>query len=354
LVARSRQLAILESNEMEAASAVRPRDSLRVATYNILAGGGDRWPAIREVVESLDPDVLALQEIEDPEPMEAMARALGYQPYFGPAPRFRHQGLLSRVPVARFRNHQHPEAWPRNSIEVELELGPDSRFPRLGVHTVHLTAAFQRRGRAEPDRLRELGAIREQARAKPVIPHLILGDFNSMAPGDGIHATDFLGLLSEWRRTGVLDEVGALGPVPASVRAMRWWRDPGRSAAEVSEVARAGIPRLPWLVHPLIEMVPRGEGTDALVAALMPRAAVRSMIDAGYVDCLRRVDETSESFTCPTYLPAVRIDYIFATSDLADRLVSCGVGAQDDALAAVAKLASDHFPVVADFDLSTA
>ncbi len=339
---------------MESSHAHEPRPSLRLATYNILAGGGDRWPAIEEVVGALNPDVIALQEIEDPEPMMQMAQHLGYQPFFGAAPRFRHQGLLSRIPVAAWRNHQHPEAWPRNSIEVELDLGPRARIPRLRVHTVHLTAAFQRRGRSEPDRLRELGAIRHHAERAPRVPHVIMGDFNSMAPGDGIHATDFLGLLSEWRRSGILDEVGALGSVPASVRAMRWWRDPEVSSSEVSEVARAGIPRLPWLVHPLIEMVPRGEGTDALVAALMPRAAVRSMTAAGYVDCLRVTDPGSESFTCPTYLPAVRIDYIFATADLAKLLAGCRVGAQEDGLVEVAKRASDHFPVLADFDLRPA
>jgi endonuclease/exonuclease/phosphatase family metal-dependent hydrolase len=329
-----------------------PGARLRLATYNILAGGGDRWPVIQEVVEALDPDVIALQEIEDPEPMRRMARRLGYQPFFGAAPRFRHQGLLSRVPVVAWQNHQDKEAWPRNSLEVELDLGTGTRIPRLMVHTVHLTAAFQRRGRAEPDRLRELAAIRRHADRRPRVPHVIMGDFNSVAPGDGIHATDFLGLLSQWRRSGVLDEVGALGPVPAGVKSMRWWRDPELSSEEVGEVARAGIPRLPWLVHPLIEMVPRGEGTDALVAALMPRAAVRSMSDAGYVDCLRIKDPSSDSFTCPTYLPAVRIDYIFATQELAELLESCRVGATEEGLVELAKRASDHFPVLADFKLT--
>lgn len=326
-----------------------PTASLRLATYNILAGGGDRWPAIQEVVAALNPDVVALQEIEDPEPMRRMAESLGYRAFFGAAPRFRHQGLLSRIPVVAWQNHQDPEAWPRNSLEVELDLGPRARIPRLKVHTVHLTAAFQRRGRGEPDRLRELAAVRRHAARHPRTPHVIMGDFNSLAPGDGIHATDFLALLSQWRRSGVLDEVGALGPVPASVRAMRWWRDPEMPSSEVSAVARAGVPHLPWLVHPLIEMVPRGEGTDALVAALLPRAAVRSMGDAGYVDCLRVSDPSSDSFTCPTYLPAVRIDYIFATQDLAELLVSCRVGSEDEGLMEVAKRASDHFPVVADF-----
>jgi len=331
-----------------------PERKLRVATYNILAGGGERWGEIETMVAALNPDVIALQEIEDPQPMRSMGERLGYQVIFGEAPRFRHQGLLSRLPIASWVNHQDALAWPRNSIEVELDLGSASVIPRLRLHTVHLTAAFQRRGRAEPDRVRELTAIRRQAESGRGVPHLVIGDFNSLAPGDAIRATDFLGQLSEWRKSGVLEEVGALQSVPAGVKAMRWWRGADSEAAEISEVARSGIPRLPWLVHPLIELVPRGETTDALVGALMPRAAVRSMLDSGYVDCLRQIHPRKDSFTCPTYQPAVRIDYVFATADMAERLVNCFVAAQSGNLGEVAKLASDHFPVVADFDLKPA
>jgi exonuclease III len=69
------------------------------------------------------------------------------------------------------------------------------------------------------------------------------------------------------------------------------------------------------------------------------------------VDCLRRAHPRADSFTCPTYLPTVRIDYIFADLELAGRLTSCEVAARQGALADVAKKASDHFPVVAEFDL---
>jgi endonuclease/exonuclease/phosphatase family metal-dependent hydrolase len=331
-----------------------PERKLRVATYNILAGGGERWGAIQAVVEALNPDVIALQEIEDPQPMRRMGERLDYQVIFGEAPRYRHQGVLSRLPISSWVNHQDPLAWPRNSIEVEIDLGAGSVIQSLHLHTVHLTAAFQRRGRAEPDRVRELTAVRRHAGAGQATPHLVLGDFNSLAPGDAIRATDFLGQLSEWRKSGVLEEVGALSSVPPSVKAMRWWRGSDPEAAEISEVARSGIPRLPWLVHPLIELVPRGETTDALVGALMPRAAVRSMLDAGYVDCLRQIHPRADSFTCPTYQPAVRIDYVFATTAMAALLVNCFVAAQSGALRELAMRASDHFPVVADFDLSPA
>jgi endonuclease/exonuclease/phosphatase family metal-dependent hydrolase len=326
---------------------------LRVATYNVLAGGGHRWAELGHVVRATDADVIALQEIEDPEPMRRMGEKLGYDVIFGPAPRFRHQGFLSRLPVRAWRNHQDPSVYPRNSLEVTVDAPEGSSVGQVRLHTVHLTAAFQRKGRAEPERLRELEAVRSQAAQEPSVPHLILGDFNALAPGDHLRAADFLGLLSEWRRTGVLEEVGGVGQVPPQVAALRWWRrgPSGPGLDELSEVARDSLPRLPWLVHPLINLLPRGESTDTLIGALIPRAAVRSMLAAGYVDCLRRTHPRADSFTCPTYLPTVRIDYIFADLELAARLTSCEVVARQGALAEVAKKASDHFPVVAEFDL---
>lgn len=323
------------------------RPVLRVATYNVLAGGGARWRHIGQVVSAMDPDVVAFQEIEDPAPLLALAERLGYRPLFGKAPRFRHQGLLTRLPVLRWRNRRDPRAHPRNSLEVTVRLPEGSRWSEMRLHTVHLTAAFQRRGRAEPERMRELAVVREQAAFEPRGPHLVLGDFNSVAPGERIRAADFLGQMSEWRRAGVLEEYGVLGPGPALAGVRR----PRSRPAEISEVARAGVPRLPWLVHPLIDLLPRGDATDLLVGAIMPRDAVRSMVQAGYTDCLRRVHPRGDHFTCPTYRPAVRIDYLFANPELAPALLACDVFGRTGPLAEEARLASDHFPVLAQFDL---
>ena len=318
---------------------------LRIATYNILSGGGTRWPAISEMVQAIDADVLALQEIEDPRPMFSLAERLGYRAVFGRAPRFRHQGLLSRVPVRDWRNHQDPRAFPRNSLEVSLDLpaGP------VAIHTVHLTAAFQRRGRAEPDRRRELGAVREQARAGNPGRHLILGDFNSLSPGERIDAAGFLSILADWRRSGALERYGTLGPVPARRQAAVGAA--GAAELDLSPAAREGMPRLPWVLQPLVEFVPKGEATDLVVGAMMPREVVADMLAAGYVDCLRRVHPQGDEFTCPSYHPSVRIDYVFATPALADRLARCEVIGREGPLAEVARRASDHFPVAAEFHL---
>ncbi len=328
---------------------------LRVATYNILVGGGGRWSEIRELVRAMDADVLALQETEEEAPVRALGDALGYQVLFATAPSPRHQSVLTRLPVQRWSNHRDPDIFLRNSIEAWLEAPPGSVYPTVRLHTVHLTAAFQRRGRAEPERLRELEEVRRHAEQQPQTPSLVLGDFNSLAPGDRVRATDFFAQLERWRREGQLETPAALAQLPAALTRLPWWPQAAVESATaveaLPEAVRVGLPRLPWLVHPLLEALPRGDTTDAVLGALLPRAAVRSMLAAGYLDCLRQVHPRGDHFTCPTYQPAVRIDYIFMDPRWRDRLRSCEVVGRHGALARLARRASDHYPVLAEFDL---
>jgi endonuclease/exonuclease/phosphatase family metal-dependent hydrolase len=328
--------------------------TLRVATYNILLGGGGRWAEISRMLQSIDADVVALQEAEDLVAVERVGEQLGYEVIFGEAPTPRHQAVLSRLPVTAWTNHRDPSIFLRNSLELWVRPPPGSQLTQLCIHTVHLTAAFHRRGRAEPERVRELAAVRGHAAAHPEAGHLVLGDFNAVAPGDRVRATDFFARINQWRRSGVLEGAGAIGPVPPGLAHLRWWQDAEARDAiveELPEAVRSGLPRLPWLVHPLLEVLPRGDATDAVLGALLPRAAVRSMLRAGYTDCLRSLHPRAGAFTCPSYQPAVRIDYIFATKRLAERLLRCEVVGRSGELAEVARRASDHFPVMAEFRL---
>ncbi|HVB13505.1 MAG TPA: endonuclease/exonuclease/phosphatase family protein [Candidatus Dormibacteraeota bacterium] len=328
--------------------------ALRVATYNILLGGGGRWPEITQLLRAIDADLVALQEAEDQAAVERAADQLGYQVFFGLAPTPRHQAVLSRLPVTSWTNHRDQAIFLRNSLELWMEPPSGSQLSTICLHTVHLTAAFHRRGRAEPERVRELAAVRGHAAEHPEAAHLILGDFNAVAPGDRVRATDFFAQINQWRRSGVLQEAGALGPVPPGLAHLRWWQDPEAREAipeELPEAVRSGLPRLPWLVHPLLEVLPRGDATDAVLGALLPRAAVRSMLRAGYADCLRTLHPRASAFTCPSYQPAVRIDYIFASKALAQRLTRCEVVGRSGELAGLARRASDHFPVMAEFRL---
>ncbi|HEV2656780.1 MAG TPA: hypothetical protein VGT82_17570, partial [Ktedonobacteraceae bacterium] len=68
---------------------------------------------------------------------------------------------------------------------------------------------------------------------------------------------------------------------------------------------------------------------------------------AGYVDSYRRVHPQALGFTCPAAVPAGRIDFIFASPQMAERLETCyllldGEGVQGSA-------ASDHLAIATEF-----
>jgi endonuclease/exonuclease/phosphatase family metal-dependent hydrolase len=72
---------------------------------------------------------------------------------------------------------------------------------------------------------------------------------------------------------------------------------------------------------------------------------VPHLLRVGYLDCFTQAGE-GEALTWPTSAPQVRIDYIFASSALATKLRCCQ--RWDFPPAAVA---SDHFPMLAEFEL---
>ena len=85
-------------------------------------------------------------------------------------------------------------------------------------------------------------------------------------------------------------------------------------------------------------VLPRG---DALPDA--PRDALTPLADAGYVDCWRTLHD-EPGWTYPADAPWLRLDYVFASPDLAPLLRGAGVVAGGEAARA-----SDHLPVWAEF-----
>lgn len=73
---------------------------------------------------------------------------------------------------------------------------------------------------------------------------------------------------------------------------------------------------------------------------------IETVLAAGYVDAFRLKHPGDPGLTLPTPTPHVRLDYVFVPEAHAGRLLDCRVN-RDPAAAA----ASDHFPVIADFDV---
>ena len=87
---------------------------MRVLTYNILKGGQDREAEIVEVIQSVTPDVVVVQEALEVEPFRQVATALGMSPYLAQS-RGRlplRVGLLSRLPVLDFHTLYLWSVWP--------------------------------------------------------------------------------------------------------------------------------------------------------------------------------------------------------------------------------------------------
>lgn len=305
--------------------------NIALLTYNMLAGGGLRLDAIEAVIRASGADIVGLQEAQRPEVLEELAKRLGMHHALARVPSSWRVAMLSRWPLLETHVHTGP-GLPRSLLEALVAL-PDGGQLRLFV--THLSAAFRQRRAGEDLRLRELtGALERMRPAREAgEPHVLMGDFNSLAPREQLAATMVLRhalAVDTARRAHKPDMQGHPGVdfiLPPIARPLR---RPLMLAARV--------PALAWLC-------------DRAASAYMPRDVVRRARAAGYTDCYAawHPDPRTRAFTCPSSSPAGRIDYIFASPTLAPYLECCEVLC--DAPGRPVTQASDHRPVLARFQL---
>jgi exodeoxyribonuclease-3 len=87
--------------------------------------------------------------------------------------------------------------------------------------------------------------------------------------------------------------------------------------------------------RPPLGVEPKGEAVEGT-----PREVVRRLVEAGYVDCYRRLHPRRPGFTYPADSPWLRLDYAFVSRDLASRLRGCEV--------LTSARVSDHLPLVVE------
>jgi endonuclease/exonuclease/phosphatase family metal-dependent hydrolase len=235
-------------------------NALAVMTYNIRSGGIGREAAIVEVIRGAAPDVVLLQEATRPEVVERLARDGGY-PHFGARAGYS-TAYLSSLPVSH-------ESWqrPRGAKHPYLELAVEG----FDVHLValHLSAWFS--NWTERRRAFEIRALLAGIRGHQSGFHLIVGDFNALAPGERL----------ELRR------------MPAWIRAMIWL-----------------------------------SGND------IARATIQTMLDADYLDVWRTGHADDAGYTFPTWDPHLRLDYAFVPARDAARVATCRIVSESRAAAA--------------------
>jgi len=252
---------------------------MKVMTYNILNGGVGREQAILEVIQSVQPDIVILQEVYTPDFLQDLGTALNMEPFFATGNKKRRVALLSHLPIRSARSH-HPlfPIW-RNVVEAEIVYQPNKTLFVFGVHPKA-----------------DLGIVSEWWRkweAQHILKYvslysdklcLVAGDFNAVAPGDSI-----------------------------------------------------GVNRMPqWLRLKLY-----------LQGNRVYHFSIREYLAAGFTDSFRHLNESEAGFTLPPPDPNSRLDYIFVNGELSKYLKECWVVREP----LVVEKASDHYPVVAEFDL---
>jgi exodeoxyribonuclease III len=79
----------------------------------------------------------------------------------------------------------------------------------------------------------------------------------------------------------------------------------------------------------------------------LQRETIQLMLDRGYADVFRSLNELEQGYTLPTYDPHLRLDYVFAPARDLSRFRKCQVISQPPAVEA-----SDHFPVLCEIDFN--
>lgn len=315
----------------------------RIVSYNILAGGyslrsngSRRTDQLVRIIRSAQPDIVGVAEAinsrmrERPLVIEEVAEALGMQLVSGGEPgnyRDYQTALLTRLPIVHTKVHNRPGILARPLLEVCVE---EADGQQLTVFVTHLSAAFNRGRGGGGIRLREISEILKimaplRAEGKP---HLLMGDFNSMAPGEPFKASALLKYV---------------------VRLDTRRRSEPRLHDGHPHLNSVVPPKLRFL-KPALRAIAQSAFLctlfDAAAQFYAPRGCIR-LLKEHYVDSFRHTNPSETGFTCPASAPAGRIDYIFASSELAERLQDCYVIVEGEGLRG--SDASDHLAVAAAF-----
>jgi exodeoxyribonuclease III len=232
----------------------------RLLTYNIRYGGTGRVEPLARVINASSPDLVLLQEATRPDVVEQLAIRTGMTDWRA-YPR-QSLGYMSRTSVTQASWHQ-----PRLSHHAFVEIMPAGHAFRIfGVHLSAVFAAWTERRRTY-----ELRALLRAIARDEDGPHVLAGDFNTLAPG------------------ALLDT----NLLPLRLRPFVW--------------LSGG--RVKW-------------------------RTIQTVLDAGYVDAFRLKHPGDAGFTVPAPDPHVRLDYAFVPAAYTDTVIACDVVRHPDVASA--------------------
>ncbi len=150
--------------------------AFHVFTYNIQAGGEDRLPLISALIRGQQPDAVALLEANSRSTVASLAQDLGMRVAYGEANSACAVAWLSHRPIQRMQNHRLP-VLAKTLLEIEVAWEGTA----LRLFATHLAS---RHDAARPEE--EIAAILDVLRPLADQPHLLMGDFNALRPGDPV------------------------------------------------------------------------------------------------------------------------------------------------------------------------
>ena len=302
---------------------------IRILSYNILIGGTGRLEQLKRLIQSQQPDVVGLVEATDDQVVRRLADDLGMEYRLSGRARDKEalQGaILSRLPVLYTEVYSSTIITKQPLLEVGLRR-PDGQ-PLIAFLT-HLTADFSRGWAANRKRQREVHELLRIMEARQGTRHLLMGDFNALAPGDRLKGSSFLRYAVDSRLYNQLQA------------------DPSFRRPDLDFV----LPPALRVLKPLLARVPANKvlasAIDKLDACYAPHGGIEQFRKAGYVDCFRALNPHDAGCTWPAPFPSGRVDFIFASPELARSLAASAVITEGGGIPA--SLASDHLPVLAEF-----
>jgi len=187
---------------------VKPRAPIKVAvlTYNIFHGedanGNSNLDAVAGIINSLEPDLVALQEVDNKttraqglDLTAELSKRTGMEGVFGKAMDYAGGGygeaVLSRHPMLDTKNNllpHTPEAEPRAALEVHIQLPARRKLVFVGTHLDHL--------RDQKNRIMQASRIKELYEDYD-LPIILAGDLNAVPGSDPINL-----LSQEWSYVG--------------------------------------------------------------------------------------------------------------------------------------------------------
>jgi exodeoxyribonuclease-3 len=225
--------------------------SLKLLSYNVRYGGAGREAPLAAVIRDADPDLVVLQEATEPRVVERLSEETGLKQWA--AHKGRSIAYLSRVAVKRHEWHR-PRGSRRHFMEMELE------GSGLVVFGIHLSAVHS--FWTERRRMRELRSLLAWVETRQHGLHVMVGDFNTLAPGELLDAQK----------------------LPPRLRALVW-----------------------------------------LSGGRVRYQTIQILLAAGYTDAFRSLHPAELGYTFPTWDPHVRLDFAFLPRPHEGRVSDCRV-----------------------------